>query len=248
MIDDGAVAQLGERLNGIQEVRGSNPLSSTSLHQAGWYRGGRPFVPDRRRVFCYSVGDQKNQQVRRFQQPKLTPMGHIGAGVVGACLLDSLVFNRAPTAETLALAVGLSLIPDLDAPVVAALRGNWPLKRRNGHHTAFTHTPLFYLAMTLLLAPFVPARGLVFFGVLTMLHLALDSWATDDGIMWLWPHTDTQYALLPVPIRDDEYYGWRYYRYHYVQKRKHAVWAEIGFAGAGLIIATATLVSMPGIF
>jgi hypothetical protein len=38
-------------LNGIQEVRGSNPLSSTSLHQAGWYRGGKPFVPERRRVF-----------------------------------------------------------------------------------------------------------------------------------------------------------------------------------------------------
>ncbi len=27
---DGVVAQLGERLNGIQEVRGSIPLSSTS--------------------------------------------------------------------------------------------------------------------------------------------------------------------------------------------------------------------------
>ena len=27
----GVVAQLGERLNGIQEVRGSIPLSSTSL-------------------------------------------------------------------------------------------------------------------------------------------------------------------------------------------------------------------------
>ncbi len=27
----GAVAQLGERLNGIQEVRGSIPLSSTSI-------------------------------------------------------------------------------------------------------------------------------------------------------------------------------------------------------------------------
>jgi hypothetical protein len=28
----GAVAQLGERLNGIQEVRGSIPLGSTNLH------------------------------------------------------------------------------------------------------------------------------------------------------------------------------------------------------------------------
>ena len=31
----GAVAQLGERLNGIQEVRGSNPLSSTTGNQGG---------------------------------------------------------------------------------------------------------------------------------------------------------------------------------------------------------------------
>ena len=29
----GVVAQLGERLNGIQEVRGSIPLSSTSLYK-----------------------------------------------------------------------------------------------------------------------------------------------------------------------------------------------------------------------
>ena len=28
----GAVAQLGERVNGIDEVRGSNPLSSTNVH------------------------------------------------------------------------------------------------------------------------------------------------------------------------------------------------------------------------
>ena len=32
---DGAVAQLGERLNGIQEVRGSTPLGSTNLR---WVR------------------------------------------------------------------------------------------------------------------------------------------------------------------------------------------------------------------
>jgi hypothetical protein len=23
-------------------------------HQVGWYRGGKPFVPDRRGVFCYT--------------------------------------------------------------------------------------------------------------------------------------------------------------------------------------------------
>ena len=32
----GAVAQLGERLNGIQEVRGSIPLGSTVRIELGW--------------------------------------------------------------------------------------------------------------------------------------------------------------------------------------------------------------------
>ena len=32
---DGAIAQLEERLNGIQKVRGSNPRSSTTPHRAG---------------------------------------------------------------------------------------------------------------------------------------------------------------------------------------------------------------------
>ncbi len=176
----------------------------------------------------------------------MTPIGHIGAGVLGAFLLDTLVFHRPPTTETLGLAVGLSLIPDLDAPTVAALRGNWPLRRRNDHHTSFTHTPLFYLAIGIILAPFIPIRGVVFFGVLTMLHLALDSWATDDGIMWLWPRTNRQYALLPVSLRGDQIYGWRYYRYHYLQERQPAAWAEIGLAAAGLMVITYTLMSLAG--
>jgi len=176
----------------------------------------------------------------------LTPIAHVGAGVIGAFLLDTFVFHRPLTTETLGLAVGLSLLPDLDAPMVAALRGNWPLRRRNDHHTSVTHTPFFYLAITIALAAFLPSRMAVFFGVLTMLHLALDSWATDDGIMWLWPHTDQQYALLPVLIRDDEYYGWRFYRYHYLQKRRHAVRAEMALAVAGLIVVASVLASLPG--
>ena len=40
----GPVAQLGERFNGIEEVRGSSPLRSTKhrYHQAEWYHGS-PF-------------------------------------------------------------------------------------------------------------------------------------------------------------------------------------------------------------
>ena len=40
---DGAVAQLGERLNGIQEVVGSIPSSSTRMNARGYREIGDPF-------------------------------------------------------------------------------------------------------------------------------------------------------------------------------------------------------------
>lgn len=172
----------------------------------------------------------------------MTFIAHIGAGVIGACLLDTLVFHRPPTTETLGLAVGLSLLPDLDVLAVAALKRNWPFgNRKNEHHTSFTHTPFFYMAIALILAQVLPVRWVVFFVALTMLHLALDSWATDDGIMWLWPHTNRQYALLPVPVRHDDIYGPRFYGRFYFEERRPAAWAEVGLAMMGLVAAASTL-------
>jgi hypothetical protein len=175
----------------------------------------------------------------------LTPIAHISAGVVGAFLLDSLIFHRPPSAETLELAVGLSLLPDLDAPLVAALKGEWPPRGRNEHHQSFTHTPLFYLAVAFLLMPLLSTRGMVFFGALVLLHLALDSWATDDGIMWLWPYTGKQYALLPVPARAADAFGWRYYRHLYFRERRHAAWAEVGLTAMG--VGVTVLMFMPAL-
>ena len=41
---DGAVAQLGERLNGIQEVVGSIPISSTKEYKNGLHYAARFFI------------------------------------------------------------------------------------------------------------------------------------------------------------------------------------------------------------
>ena len=172
----------------------------------------------------------------------MTFIAHIGAGVVGAFLLDTFLFHRPLTTETLGLAVGLSLLPDVDALAVAALKRNWPLgEGKNEHHTSFTHTPFFYLALAIVLAQFLPARWVLIFSALTLLHLALDSWATDDGIMWLWPHTERQYALLPVPARDEDIYGPRFYGRYYFEERRPAAWAEVGLALMGLGVAVSTL-------
>ena len=37
VVDNGGVAQLGERLNGIQEVMGSNPTISTKMAREGHF-------------------------------------------------------------------------------------------------------------------------------------------------------------------------------------------------------------------
>ena len=53
MFDFGVLAQLGERLNGIQEVRGSNPLSSTSIFHPTL--SGGIFSLEAHQVFYYEI-------------------------------------------------------------------------------------------------------------------------------------------------------------------------------------------------
>ncbi len=47
-IEYGGIAQLGERLNGIQEVSGSIPLISTNFKKKQ-----RKLVSEKKRVFCF---------------------------------------------------------------------------------------------------------------------------------------------------------------------------------------------------
>lgn len=52
----GAIAQLGERLNGIQEVRGSTPLSSTKKKASRFYREAFLFL---NQCFRWPIDAQK---------------------------------------------------------------------------------------------------------------------------------------------------------------------------------------------
>ena len=66
----GAVAQLGERLNGIQEVRGSIPLGSTNQskdfqHWENAFRGRIPFK-ERGPYFVYSISSSFAFDYPRF--------------------------------------------------------------------------------------------------------------------------------------------------------------------------------------
>jgi hypothetical protein len=128
-------------------------------------------------------------------------------------------------------AVGLSLLPDLDALWVRARQHRQGTVGHNNHHTLLTHTPLFYLIAAALLSCWASWQSVVFFLVVTLGHLMLDSWATDDGIMWLYPFRRKQYALLQRPIHAGGLHGKEFYKRYY--RLWHFFVAESAFMMGG---------------
>jgi hypothetical protein len=177
----------------------------------------------------------------------MTLTGHIGASVAAAYAVERFVFKNEVTPVSLGLAALIGILPDLDTPLILALTRNWRLQARNAHHQFFTHTPFFYLLLTLLLSLFMSTHLVALFGLLTFLHLALDSWATDDGIMWKWPKAGdrTQYSLCPRVVHVDEAHGWEYY-FQYYFRTWYTVLPELMFLSGGLLIMTQALGAVLG--
>jgi len=145
---------------------------------------------------------------------------------------------------TVGVAIGLSLLPDLDAFWMRARQRRQGIVGHNNHHTLFTHTPIFYLIAASILAYWSSWQTVVMFLVVTLGHLMLDSWATDDGIMWLYPFRRKQYALLPRPIHAGGLYGKEFYKRYY--RLWHFLVAESVFMMGGLFVTWMTF--MPGLF
>jgi len=144
----------------------------------------------------------------------MTPSGHAGASIVAAYVIERCAFNNEAAPVTLGLAALVGLMPDLDGLAVLALNRYQPSKSKLRHHEFVTHTPLFYLILTAALWLAGMSRESVFFGVLSLGHLILDSWGTDDGIMWLWPLSRRQFSLFPRNLHAGGVHGLRFYRRH----------------------------------
>lgn len=145
----------------------------------------------------------------------MTGMAHAAAGVVAAYIVQWATHQ--PFHLGIAgLAALLSGLPDLDL-----LWGWWQQRRtgrtgHNPHHALWTHTPLFWVIWGGILAwRFHLPIGLVI--GLALVHLALDSIGTDDGIMWLWPWRRCQYALWPRNLHAAGVHGLAFYRRYYRQ-------------------------------
>ena len=79
------------------------------------------------------------------------------------------------------------------------------------HHRYFTHTPLFYLLISGVIWLAVDWKWALIFLSVTLTHLLMDSWSTDDGIMWLWPLNTKQYSLFPMDSHAGGIYGLQFY-------------------------------------
>jgi hypothetical protein len=144
----------------------------------------------------------------------MTPSGHAGASIVAAYVIERCAFNNEAAPVTLGLAALVGLMPDLDGLAVLALNRYRPSRSKLRHHEFVTHTPLFYLILTTALWLAGLTRESVFFGTLSLGHLILDSWGTDDGIMWLWPLSRRQFSLFPRNLHAGGVHGLRFYRRH----------------------------------
>ncbi len=162
----------------------------------------------------------------------MTQGGHIGASLVLACAMERLVFHITPGPEMLVIGAALGNLPDFDA-IAAPLLGHRPGQQRLNHHRFVTHTPLLYLLLTVLVALFSPTWA-IRLGILTLFHLVLDSWHTDDGVMWLWPFSTRQLSLWPYPAHAGGLFGWDFYRSHL--RRPLALIPELAFSLGGMAV------------
>ena len=169
----------------------------------------------------------------------MTPSGHAGASILAGYIITRCVFQMEATPVALGLSAIVGLLPDIDGLVAMIVKRQKPVQQKLGHHQFVTHTPLFYLVTTLLMSLVVPLHTTVVFGALTIIHLVLDSWATDDGIMWLWPLSRKQFSLFPHDLHAGGAYGLRFYRRHV--RCRHAMVPEVLLLAGGSLLAFYTL-------
>ena len=141
----------------------------------------------------------------------MTLFGHIGGGLLEASVTEKILFKEEFSVATLGIVVFLSILPDLDG-MLAFLFRNWrPGYKKLDHHDYITHTPIFYLCISIAVWVGLGKELSFLFFLLTMTHLLLDSYGTDDGIMWLWPISKRKFSIVSSNLHEGGVYGARYY-------------------------------------
>jgi|GEM_PF-6501332 len=95
--------------------------------------------------------------------------------------------------------------------LLALLFSVWPdinvaWKKMNQHHHDITHYPIFPVGI-LAVAVYSSILGtenlefVIFFAILWLLHLCLDSFGVREGMLWLWPLSKKEYSVTKLSNR-----------------------------------------------
>ena len=76
------------------------------------------------------------------------------------------------------------------------------------------------------------------FLAVTLTHLVMDSWITDDGIMWLWPLRTKQFSIFYMNSHAGGIYGLDYYARYFRTPRLILPEIIIIIAGISVIVRT----------
>jgi len=162
----------------------------------------------------------------------VTTFAHVGGGIVVVSAVQHYIFKEEIAPSTLLAGALLGLLPDLDS-LFALLFGRWtPGIQMLSHHGIFTHTPVFYLLVTLVIGLLLDPKWALLFVSVTLTHLLMDSWSTDDGIMWLWPLSNKQYSLFPMDSHAGGIYGIQFYARYFQTPR--LILPELIIVGTGV--------------
>jgi hypothetical protein len=165
----------------------------------------------------------------------MTPFGHIGGGVVVGCLAEKLILKGQLSPAKVGIMVLISILPDLDSSLAILFKKWRPGQAKLDHHNYFSHTPFFYLLLSLIVWLIGGKEMGVLFLLITFTHLLLDTWATDDGIMWLWPIKRKKYSIIPTDLHEGGLYGTKYYL-RYIGKLQVSVPEAVLFVTGALLV------------
>ena len=165
----------------------------------------------------------------------MTTFAHIGSGIAIAATVQHFVYQDEITPSTILIGALLGLLPDADS-LFALLFDKWsPGENMLTHHRYFSHAPLFYVILTGCVWWGTGWKGAVMFLVITLTHLLMDSWSTDDGIMWLWPYRTKQYSLFSMELHTGGIYGISFYL-RYIQSPRLIIPEIISLAAGAIAI------------
>ena len=166
----------------------------------------------------------------------MTTFAHVGGGIVVAATVQQFVFKEEIAPSTILVGALLGLLPDLDT-IFALVFGKWsPGVQMLSHHRYLTHTPVFYLLISGILWITLGWKWALTFLMVTWTHLLMDSWSTDDGIMWLWPFQNRQYSIFPMNSHAGGIFGMQFYARYIHTPRLILPEVIIVLAGAIMII------------